>query len=175
MWTAAVAAALLGLLLGGWYAASGLPAAQTLCITCATTAYHLWMRLLVGGVFDRRMHDRADLRRRWYQPQPWEAPLYAKLGVRRWKSRLPTYDPASFDQKTRTWTQIAQAKCQAELVHEVCAVLSLLPIAASIWLGAGAVFVITSLAAAGYDLRFAIVQRYDRSRILQLLARRGAL
>ena len=63
-----------------------------------------------------------------------------------------------------TWDEIAQAMCQAELVHETIVVLSFLPVAASVWFGAAAVFLVTSLAAAAFDLMFVMMQRYNRGR-----------
>ena len=62
--------------------------------------------------------------------------------------------------------------CQAELVHEVNIAVSFVPILFSVWVGALPVFVITSILAAGYDLLFVILQRYNRPRVLRLAMRR---
>ena len=64
--------------------------------------------------------------------------------------------------------------CQAELVHETIVVLSFLPIAGGIWFGAYPVFIITSVLADGYDLLFVMMQRYNRQRVLTLLAHKNA-
>ena len=140
-------------------------------ITFCTTAYHFLMRLGVGFLFDRTMHNRADYRRNWYQPRSWEKELYKKLNVKRWKDRMPTYDTSIFDYKKHSWDEIAQASCQAELVHETIIVLSFVPILFSIWFGAILVFVITSVLAAFFDLIFVILQRYNRERIIRMLDR----
>ena len=82
---------------------------------------------------------------------------------------MPTYDPSCFDPKIHTWAEIAQAMCQAEIVHEVIVVLSFLPLLAAIPFGAFPVFLITSLLAAVYDLTFVIMQRYNRPRIIKFI------
>ena len=145
----------------------------SLAVTAGTTCYHFAMRLLTGLAYDVFMKNRADYRKARYSLKPWEPALYRKLRVRYWKGKLPTYDPELFDTEKRTLDEIAQATCQAELVHETIAVLSFLPIAAGIWLGNTGVFVITSVLAAGIDLLFVIVQRYNRPRIIQLIERKA--
>lgn len=62
--------------------------------------------------------------------------------------------------------------CQAELVHEVNVILSFLPVVFSYWFGALAVFIVTSLLAALFDMIFVIMQRYNRPRILRLIQKK---
>ena len=141
-------------------------------VTLLTVCYHLWMRLLVGGVFDRRMNNRCDLGNPWFAPRRWEPALWRALRVKRWKVGVPSWEPELFDTKERSLEEVAMAMCQAELVHETCAVLSFLPLAAVPWLGAAPVFLLTSLAAALLDLMFVFLQRYNRPRLLRLMQRR---
>lgn len=143
----------------------------TLAVTFGTIAYHFIMRLLVGWIFNLVMKNRADYARKWYRIRPWEQKLYRFLRVKKWKNRLPTYAPESFSSQKHTWEEIARTMCQAELVHEVNALLSFAPLAASIWFGSFAVFLITSLAGAVFDLLFAVVQRYNRDRVVKLCRR----
>ena len=138
-------------------------------ITFGTCFYHFAMRLLVGHILNQTMANHANYRKAWYQPRPFESKLYRFLKVKTWKGTMPTYDPSSFDPKLHSWDQIAQATCQAELVHEVIAVLSFLPLAFSPLFGAFGVFLITSVLSAIFDLAFAIMQRYNRPRILQII------
>ena len=140
----------------------------TAAITCGTAGYHFGVRLLVGAIFtwtDPR-HDPARL---WYRLRPWEETLYKKLNVKAWKNALPTYSPERFSPWLHSWEEIARAMCRSELVHEVNAVLSFCPLAASIWFGDFPVFLITSTLGAAFDLLFVIVQRFNRTRILQLV------
>lgn len=137
-------------------------------ITFATIAYHFAMRLLVGEIFDRCMHNRADYTKKWYQLKEWENRLYKTIKVKKWKAKMPTYQPDLFSPKKHTWDEVAQAMCQAELVHETIIIFSFLPIAASIFLGSFWVFFITSVMAAGLDTSFVIMQRYNRPRVVKI-------
>ena len=101
-----------------------------------------------------------------------EMAVYEALKVKRWKRRMPTYDNALFDPRLHTWDEVAQAMCQAELVHETIALLSFLPIAAGLRFGAYPVFIVTSVLSAGYDLLFVMIQRYNRQRIMALRERK---
>ena len=115
------------------------------------------------------LKNRADYRRRWFRVSAAEQKLYKTLRVKKWKGKMATYDPSCFDPKLHSWDEIAQAMCQAELVHEVIMVYSYLPVLAAIPFGALPVFVITSLLAACFDAMFVIMQRYNRPRILKLM------
>ena len=141
----------------------------SLCISFGTVFYHLAMRLAVGHVYDHAMQNRANLSSRYWQLRPWEKDLYEKLGVKKWKGNMPTYDPELFSPQNHSWEEIAQAMCQAELVHTTIIPLSFLPLLAAIPWGSFGVFLITSLLAACSDAIFVIMQRYNRPRIMRLL------
>lgn len=143
----------------------------TLAITLGTVTYHFAMRLLVAFLYHSAMKNRADYSRRWYQVSKAEMRFYEKLRVKRWKNKMPTYSPNTFEPRQHTWDEIAQATCQAELGHETIAVLSFLPILAGNWFGAYPVFVITSILSALFDLMFVAMQRYNRQRIVRLIDR----
>lgn len=144
----------------------------TAAITAGTVFYHLGIRLAIGCAFDRFLHNQTDVRKKWYQVSSWEKVVYDKLQVKRWKRKLPTYDATLFDPSLHTWIDIARAMCQAELIHEINVIVSFVPLLFSIWCGAFPVFLITAVIAAGYDLLFVILQRYNRPRILRLAARK---
>ena len=130
------------------YKTTSLEILLTFAITLGTITYHFAMRLFVSFLYRSAMHNRADYSRRWYQVSRAEMRFYEKLGVKRWKNKMPTYDPGTFDPRQHSWDEIAQATCQAELGHETIAVLSFLPILAGNWFGAYPVFVITSILSA---------------------------
>lgn len=140
----------------------------TLTITSGTVAYHFLVRLLVGTVFDGMMHNRADDTRRWYRVSDAEMDFYRKIRVKKWKNKMPTYDAAAFDTTKHSWEELLQTMCQAEMVHETNVILSFVPVAASAWLGAFPVFMITSVLSAVFDLMFVWMQRFNRARILKL-------
>ena len=141
----------------------------TLAITFGTIAYHFVMRLITGSVIHLLLNNHVHYHRRWFRVSTMEEKLYKKLKVKKWKGKMATYDPRFFDRKLHSWDEIAQATCQAELVHEVIIVLSFLPVFAAIPFGALPVFVITSVLAACFDAMFVVMQRYNRPRILKLI------
>ena len=143
----------------------------TLAITAGTIAYHFVMRLAVGSIVDAIMHNHADYRKPWYQMHPFEKKLYEKLGVKKWKGKMPTYDPSLFSVKEKSFDEIVQATCQAEIVHEIIVVFSFLPLVAVIWFGSFMVFLLTSIGAACMDLTFVMMQRYNRPRLVKMAER----
>ncbi len=151
------------------YMTTSLDVLLSLAITFGTVAYHFIMRLLVSLIFDTTMRNHADYTRRWYQVGKRELSLYKKIKVKQWKNKMPTYDASLFDPRIHTWDEIAQAMCQAELVHETIVVISFLPIIAGNWFGAYPVFIITSVVSAAIDLSFVFIQRYNRQRVIRLL------
>ena len=146
-------------------------ASLSLAITMGTTFYHFAMRLVVGFFYDRIMNNKADLSRWWYQPKGFEKRIYNWLNVKNWKGIMPSYEPELFDPQKHTWNEIAQAMCQAELVHETIILLSFVPILFANLFGALTVFLITSFLAAAFDMIFVIMQRYNRPRVIRLAER----
>ena len=138
-------------------------------ITLATVSYHFVIRLLIGHLFDRYMKNQADYTKSWYQLRSWEISFYDKIQVKKWKKNVPTYQPEYFSVKHHTWHEIAQAMCQAELVHETIIIFSFLPIFASRYVGAFFVFLLTSIGAALFDTMFVVMQRYNRPRIIRMI------
>lgn len=157
------------------WAATGAAWAKSCAITCGMFLYHLAIRV-IGPLAVRALSPKApfDPMGPWFRPRAWEAPLYRALGVRRWKNRLPTYDPASLSLRHFSPLQVADHMCRSELVHEAIALLSLLSLLFALPFGAFPVFLLTGLLAAGLDLAFAVAQRYNRPRVLRLAARKGA-
>ena len=141
----------------------------SLAITFATISYHFLMRLLVGFVVNLLLHNHVDYGRKWFHVSAAEQKLYRILKVKKWKGKMATYDPSCFDRTVHSWDEIAQATCQAELVHDINMLLSLVPILAAIPFGAWETFVITSVLSACFDGIFVIIQRYNRPRILKLI------
>lgn len=140
-------------------------------ISCGTACYHFCMRLAVGYAVNGIMKNRADYTAKWFQLRKWETALYRKLRVRKWKKHLPSYDPSLFDLKKHSLDAIVQAMCQAEIVHEIIVILSFIPLFFSILFDSFAVFFITSLLSACFDLCFVILQRYNRPRLIKLIAK----
>ena len=134
-------------------------------ITLGTTFYHFAMRLLVGHLIPNTFDHRCI----WFQPKAFEAKLYRTLRVKKWKDRMPTYDPRLFSLTENTPEQILRNMCQSEIVHEVIIACSFLPLLFSLLWDSFYVFFITSVLAAATDALFVIIQRYNRPRVERLL------
>lgn len=144
----------------------------SLAITFATISYHFWMRLMVGYLVNKGMDNRADYTKKRYQLHPAELGFYGLIRVKKWKGKMPSYDPELFSPKKHTWDEIAQAMCQAEVVHEIIVILSFVPIIAAVFFGSFYVFLWTSIAAAFFDSLFVIMQRYNRPRVIKMAEKR---
>lgn len=93
------------------------------------------------------------------------------LRVRKWEKYIPAYSLDTFDTSRKTVKEIVGATCQAEIVHEIIMVLSLLPIAMIPFLGGGPAFVITSVISMLVDSVFVIMQRYNRPKLVRVMER----
>ncbi len=157
--------------LGLAYAYTGNTVVYALAITAGTVLYHFAMRLVVGysihGVFRNRMRGT----RWWFRERAFEPALYRLLRVRRWKERVPTFAPGTFDVRERTLDELIGATCQAEVVHEVIMLLSFVPLLGAIPFGEFWVFFGTSVAACLFDGVFVVLQRFNRPRLVRLAAR----
>ena len=143
-------------------------------ITFGTTAYHFIMRLAVGYIIPKVTGYRFDWNRRWFQPRHWEAALYRRLKLKRWKGHLPTYAPGQFSLANQSAARVIQNMCGAEIVHEIIMVLSFLPLALIPVFGEPAVFLITSLFSALFDGLFVMAQRFNRPRLVKIYEKQEA-
>ena len=144
---------------------------ETITITIGVTLYHFAMRLIVGTITDLIMKNKADYNNLWFREKKFERKLYKLLHVKSWKKYLPTYNPDTFDTNQKTVTELLCASCQAEIVHEIIMVLSLLPIALIPCLGSATAFILTSICAMLFDSMFVILQRYNRPRLIRIMER----
>ena len=141
-------------------------------ISTGTTFYHFAMRLTVGNIVPRCIQHPMD--HSWFQPKSFEARLYEMLKVKHWKDHMPTYDPASFSLRDNTLEQIVHNSCVSEAVHEIIVLFSFVPLLFALLWGAFPVFLITSVLAAMFDGCFVMMQRYNRPRLIRILAKKEA-
>jgi len=141
--------------------------ALTIAVSIGTTAYHFVMRLFIGLCLGKWLKLKKE--NWWFKEKRFEKKLYKFLKVKKWKNKLPTYNPDTFDIKKKSFSDIVSATCYSELGHEVMAALSFLPLLLVFPFGEITVFAITSTLGAIFDLLFAIIQRYNRPRLLKCL------
>ena len=145
--------------------------AETFVITIGIALYHFVMRLAVGSIVNAIMNNKANYNNAWFREKSFENKLYKRIRVRKWKKYLPTYSPDTFDTGSKTVKEIVGATCQAEIVHEVIMVLSLLPIIFIPFLGGAAALIITSVLSTLFDSLFVILQRYNRPKLIRIMQR----
>jgi hypothetical protein len=143
---------------------------QTLTITVGVTAYHFVMRLAVGVVVNLIMKNKANHNNFWFREKVFEGKLFKIIGIKKWKKYIPSYSPDSFDVNKKTVEEIIGATCQAEIVHEIIMVFSLLPIILIPYFGAALAFIITSVLSALIDFAFVMLQRYNRPRLVKVIS-----
>ena len=142
----------------------------SLFVTFLTFAYHFVMRLIVGFFAIRLPQKAYNCENFWFRQKKAERKIYGFLKVKKWKKLVPTYDSEAFSIEKRSLEEISVSMCAAEITHEIIALLSFAPILFSLKFGEPAVFIITSFIAAGVDVVFVIVQRFNRPRIMRLIA-----
>jgi hypothetical protein len=142
---------------------------EIIIISIGVTLYHFVMRLIVGTIVNCIMKNKADYQKNWFSEKKLENKLYKILRVKKWKKYLPTYNPDSFDINSKSINEIIGATCQAEIVHEVIMVLSLLPLILIPFLGGAIAMIITSILAMMIDFIFVIIQRYNRPRLIRII------
>ena len=102
--------------------------------------------------------------------------IYEKLKIRAWQIRVPDMSrilpalmpPKQFRGERERLPEMIRETCVAELTHELLSMLGLLCLA--IWPGAGGVIVTLVYILIG-NLPFILIQRFNRPRLLRLLAR----
>ena len=144
---------------------------EIVTITVGIALYHFAMRLFIGSVVNLIMKNKADHNSIWFREKQFENKLYKLMRVRKWKKYLPTYSPVTFDTTQKTVKEIVGATCQAEIVHEIIMVLSLMPIALIPLLGGADAIIITSFLSMLIDLTFVILQRYNRPKLIRVMER----
>ena len=141
----------------------------TLHITFLTISYHFVMRLIVGELITVRYRNRKfNLYSIGFRMYKFEPELYKRLKVKKWKKNIITAKPEQFDISKNSMEALLHNIAQAELVHRIIMVLSFVPLVLIIPYGEPIIFIITSIFSCMIDLRFVIVQRYNRPRVIKL-------
>ena len=168
--TIALTAVLSGIFFFLYYANVAKQSAVLWCgIVVFMILYHFGLRILFGEITKR---IKIDYRHPFFLRKPFEARLYRLLRVRLWKDRVLTFDPASFDLKTRSLSEVATTMAKSELDHWINEVISLTSILFSLVWGCFPAFFFTALAAMIFDLQFILVQRYNRPIAVRLIDHR---
>ena len=128
--------------------------------------YHFWLRIIMGNV--SKVFP-IDYRQWWFQERFFERRLYELLRVKKWKEKVPTYNPELFSMKDYSLHEIAETMTKAELDHWINQLISLSSILFALLWGELWIFVITAVAAMLFDGQFIVIQRYNRPRVLRVM------
>lgn len=169
----AVSAVTLALMFVFWgiFLTNRKPLFFTLGIISLTISFHFSIRLVIAGLIDYKLKNRVDYTKKWFEPREFEQKLYKALRVKKWKDIMPTADENNFSLKKHTFEEILMAGCQAEIVHEACAVSGFLTMFFAIPFGYWWVFLITSIGGALFDMVFVVIQRFNRPRLMKIVER----
>ena len=131
--------------------------------------YHFGLRILMGNVtkFFGVSREMSIFRQRSFEKK-----IFKLLRIREWKDKVLTFDPASFDFKNRTLSQLADTMARSELDHWINEIISVVSIFFFLIWGCFPAFFITAVAAMIFDAQFILVQRYNRPIVLRLMERR---
>ena len=105
----------------------------------------------------------------WFTEKKFEGVLYRILAVKKWKDFLPTWNESDFDVAVNSYDELLNHICKAEVYHELCMILSFVPVLFSLAVGKFWIFFWTSVFGALVDGLFVCIQRYNRPRILSLM------
>lgn len=145
-------------------------------ITLLTTLTHFVLRLLIAALvsiaFTRKTNS-LNFNNAWFREKKWEKEFYNFIKVKKWKSKMMTYDPSLFDLEKQGLGNLIKESCRAEVIHEAIAITSFLPLLYTFLFGTFPVFLITSIIATVYDMLFVFIQRFNRPRILKILERKN--
>lgn len=108
----------------------------------------------------------------WFMPKKFEKNLYKIMKVKKWKTKVPSYDSDEYSLETHNVEDVIMNMCHAEVVHEVIFVASYLPIIGGFVISHWGVLILTSFLFSCCHLIFVIIQRYNRPRIVRLYEKR---
>ena len=147
---------------------------KDLLITLLNTAFWVGLHFGTAGVFCALPQDVQtrwfDPNRRFFTVSDWEMRVFRKIGLPKWKDRLPQFNP-EFDKRhlksgrdTAYLDRFLFITCRAEVSLTFC----LLSADRTAWLIRYAVI---ALAIQLANLPFAWIQRYNRKRLLSVRKR----
>ena len=139
-----------------------------LLITVFTTFFHFTIRFSFANLIYKIIGKHCTYDRWWFTEKAFEKKLFKRLMIRKWKSKLPTWNDYDFNPAGNTKEMLLNHMCKAEVYHEICMILSFVPLSFSIIWGEFWIFFWTSVFGCLFDFLFVLIQRYNRPRVLRL-------
>lgn len=139
-----------------------------------TTAYHFIMRLIVGEVAEKLCSEyKFKTDSFGFRIRTREAKIYKTIRVKAWKKYAITAKPEKFDLRSNSLEGVLHSMMQAELAHRIIMLLSFVPLLLIIPFGAPLVFLGTSIVACLIDMKYVIIQRYNRIRVQRIICKKS--
>ena len=76
-----------------------------LAITSLTIAFHFDIRLIIGNIVPK-FKNKININHSYYKLKKFEEKIYSKIKVKKWKSKIPTYDPDEFNTEKNSLGEI---------------------------------------------------------------------
>lgn len=158
----------------GWLSSRYQQPWTALYVTSLTTAYHFIMRLIVGEVAEKLCNEyKFKTDSFGFRIRPCETRIYKTLRVKKWKKYAITAKPEKFDLRSISLEAVLHNMMQAELVHRIIMLFSFVPLLLIIPYGAPMVFLGTSIVACLIDMKYVIIQRYNRIRVQRIIRKKS--
>ena len=131
------------------------------------TAIHFVLMFISAPIVFLFFRMKYNYHHNWFVTKKFEAKLHRVLKVKKWKTKIPTYDSMAYALSEQNIMKAIQMTCHAEIVHEVIAVLSYLPVLFGLVISKWELLIVLSTFFSMIHLLFSIVQRYNRPRLIR--------
>ncbi len=129
---------------------------------------HFFIMFLTAPIVQIVFKKKFDYNSNWFKLKKYENQLYAFLKIKKWKNKIVTYNKKLYSVKKHSLIDTIMLTCHAEVVHELIAVTSYLPIILGAFLGDYHILVVMSVVFSVAHVPFILVQRYNRPRLVSL-------
>ena len=140
----------------------------TIGVVFFSVAIHFLIMFISAPVVFMLFRNKYNCNSFWFKQKPFEKTLYRILKIKKWKNKLPAYDRNEYSLQLNNPETIAQNMCHAEVVHEVIALASYLPILFGLVISNYGLLTILSMFFSIIHLVFVFIQRYNRPRFIRL-------
>lgn len=131
-------------------------------------ALHFIIMHMVAPCVFMVFRKRYNYKSFWFKPRKFEADLYRKLQVKKWKTKVLAYDNDEYSLSKNTLEEIIMNMCHAEVVHEAIIFAGYLPLLFGFLISEFWFLFITSFLFGCVHMIFVVIQRYNRPRIIKL-------
>lgn len=130
--------------------------------------YQFSLRLVFGEV---NKHFNIRYNQLWFKELPFEKRLYKLIRVKKWKNKVPTFNPELFVIEDYTYEELANTMAKVEVDHWTNVIISISTLLFIIPWDRAYFFITIAILAILFDCVFISIQRYNRPRVVKAIAR----